>query len=366
MASIYKRGKIWWVKWKNYDTGEVVRESLGLRVGFGQDDAKARRLESKYTSRESVDKKSFEGVSATKVGDTEWGKWVHVFIKVRYQNLQTVEKYRVALLSLLYWCQKVGIDVPRKLTREHATEYLVWRTSSKKVDKSDKNYPYGAPKWGKAVRNTALQEISIMGMLLTEAVDRKYIEYNPWLRLGFRKAAVRQKPEITEAEERVIREKLRSAPEWMRVSFNIAMAQGCRLSETRLNLAEQVDMVKERITFKAKRSKVYTVKMNPDLVPMFRSMVKDGREFTMSERCVGVMSCRWRRLFNECGFKHISFHCTRVTAITRAHRAGVSRTLAMTFFNHATDSVHQIYTRLGSDDSDEVVNALRSNCEVEW
>jgi hypothetical protein len=48
--------------------------------------------------------------------------------------------------------------------------------------------------------------------------------------------------------------------------------------------------------------------------------------------------------------KHLSFHSTRVTVVTRLARANYSRQLTKAYVGHASDTVHDIYTRLEAAD----------------
>ena len=58
----------------------------------------------------------------------------------------------------------------------------------------------------------------------------------------------------------------------------------------------------------------------------------------------------WHRFFRRIGLPHLSFHCTRVTVITRLARAGVPEQQAMRFIGHATLEVHRIYQKLKPGD----------------
>jgi integrase len=56
---------------------------------------------------------------------------------------------------------------------------------------------------------------------------------------------------------------------------------------------------------------------------------------------------------------HATFHCTRVTVITRMARAGVPIQQAMAYVGHADQTVHRIYQRLQADDLTKCTEALR-------
>jgi hypothetical protein len=72
-------------------------------------------------------------------------------------------------------------------------------------------------------------EAKIWGIIIQEAVRRKFILVNPARGLGLTRDKPKEKPEITPEEEALIRLKLKAQPEWMRVAFMIAWrpAVGC-------------------------------------------------------------------------------------------------------------------------------------------
>jgi len=47
---------------------------------------------------------------------------------------------------------------------------------------------------------------------------------------------------------------------------------------------------------------------------------------------------------------HLSFHCTRVTVVTRIARKGYCMAQAKAYVGHASDTVHAIYQRLTPPD----------------
>jgi integrase len=149
--------------------------------------------------------------------------------------------------------------------------------------------------------------------------------------------------------------------DWMRRSFEIAMAQGCRFSETRMPLSD-IDLHQMTIKIRGKGGKVFVTALNPLLVPLIRELKRRGEKMTWDLPATELRQCarNWTRLFKRLGIADFWFHCTRATAITRAHEMGVSYPLAMKFFGHASGTVHAIYTRLGLEDVSPVAAALAS------
>jgi hypothetical protein len=79
--------------------------------------------------------------------------------------------------------------------------------------------------------NTALTEVKVLSVILQEAVRREIITANPCARLGLKRRNVKKKPEIKLEEQRVIEDKLKTAPAWMSDCWLVAMRQGMRLAE---------------------------------------------------------------------------------------------------------------------------------------
>jgi len=59
---------------------------------------------------------------------------------------------------------------------------------------------------------------------------------NPLASLDVTRDEPKEKPEMSETEIQKILLALEDEPEWMRISFIIALATGCRLRETRLHV----------------------------------------------------------------------------------------------------------------------------------
>ena len=48
--------------------------------------------------------------------------------------------------------------------------------------------------------------------------------------------------------------------------------------------------------------------------------------------------------------KHLTFHSTRVTVVTRLARAGESKPKVMAYVGHASETVNDVYLRLSAPD----------------
>ncbi|MEI8289787.1 MAG: hypothetical protein WCH99_09965 [Verrucomicrobiota bacterium] len=73
-------------------------------------------------------------------------------------------------------------------------------------------------------------------------------------------------------------------------------------------------------------------------------------------------SRRWQQFFIKMKMPHLTFHCTRVTFITRMHRKGIRPEIVMRLVNHASELIHRIYKREKIEDllphKDEIDSVL--------
>lgn len=280
-----------------------------------------------------------------------WDVWVLPFLEARYGNsAKTLRRYRGAWEQWRAFLELRELRIPRALTYQQVLEFVSWRSSQVKRLS------------GKRVsKNTALCDVRVMAVVMREAIRRSFAETNHCEKLGITKDPSRQKPEMTDGEIARIRAALKSRPEWMTISFEIALHQGCRLSETSLPLS-QVDLMRDTITFHAKgrgggQKHVFTTQLHPGLRPLLSRISSEGRE----QSCVlpTMAAKQWHSFFREIGLSHLCFHCTRVTVITRMARNGVPIAQAMRFVGHASETIHRIYQRLAAPDCAIAINALR-------
>mgnify|MGYP002478006919 CR=1 FL=1 len=101
-------------------------------------------------------------------------------------------------------------------------------------------------------------------------------------------------------------------PEWMRISFEIALATGCRLRETQIPL-DCVDLKNRVLTFptpKGGAGKSFSIPIPAAIEPMLAKMKAEGREMTCEVPRTRASLC-WRRLLDICGLKRHCFHSLR-------------------------------------------------------
>jgi integrase len=268
---------------------------------------------------------------------------------------ETLLKYQTCWSFLRRWLSDVGITSPTNVQRDHAYEYVTWRTAQKVVGLRGK----------RAVsRNSALFDITVFRIIMYEALNRGYVASNPISKLRLKGDRPREKPELTPVQIEQIREELKRWPEWMRTSFEIALHQGCRFSETCLPLSD-VNLKEGTVTFRLKGGKRHTTTLHPALRPLMERLTAEGRVMTYEMPRVGTAS-DWSRLFRRLKMRGYSFHCLRVTAITQMARAGINEQTVMRFIGHSTQEIHRIYQRLRVDDLSACVEAIgRSSSETQ-
>lgn len=361
MASYYKRtgkgsaSRFWWVKWRNPRTNTIERESTKFVIGRGDDLRKLLQLVAERTLAER------------KVASTgsrgRFSNWVKAFIETRYDNHNTIQRARLAWKMVGMFLNTIDIHSPEDVRREHCIDFVAWR-----IKLGHGNSPRAA----KLNRNTAILDLKFFGVIMQEAVNRHFIQYNPVYRLGLKRTPPKEKGEITDEHAAIIRaeivrrerkaetvEEKRNA-DFLRVSFEIAMAQGCRLSETYFDL-RTVDFEAMELTLLAKGGKIYHPPINPNLVPLLRSLIKAGR--TMTYDPPRMKSLVWFKVFDRLRksypeLKDVSFHSSRVRVTSRLERDGAPEPVVMRLLNHRSKTVHRGYRRVGKQELEPFWSSL--------
>lgn len=341
MASLYRRERspFYWIEHIDAN-GERRQQSTKLRYGVPSEARRARSLCSELTGRE-IARAQIESKSET------WAAWVPRFLSQRYDAAAgTLKRAETAWRNLEAFLRFNQITVPRQLTRQQVRDYVGWRQEA---------HPDQGTR--QAAKNTAILELKFLAAIMQEAVESGFASANPCVKLGMKRAKPKVKPRITDAEHRTITKALKRAPEWMRISYEIAWEQGCRFSETCLALSE-VDLKRGTIGLRTKGHKesIAEVPLAPRLRPMFERMKRAGRKRTFE--MPAQPSKLWWEFFQRIGLPHLCFHCTRVTFISRCHEAGIPEPDVMRLVLHASETVHRIYPRVES--SGERLQSLRS------
>jgi integrase len=338
MAKLFKRtgSPHFWLDY--VDAGKRKQKSTGLRYDVSLDCRKAQEQCALATLQE---------LKASEVREeSRWELWVPELFRVRYSNKPATKvRYKTIWRSISIFIRKEGIMTPAQLQYDHLMKYLDWRQNP------DVKGVYAAS------RNTTILEIKIWGVILQEAVRRKFILVNPAQHLGLTRDKPKEKPEITPEEEALIRLKLKEEPPWMNVAFTIAMATGCRLRETSIEF-RNIDFKLKLLHLKTKGGREHTMPLPPTLEPLLLGLKAAGSPKT----CVlpPMPSKAWWTFFRRIGLRYLSFHSTRVTVITRLARAGIQERVAMRYVGHASATVHRVYTRLKVEDLSSCVRALET------
>lgn len=325
MASLFKMsGKPFWYL-RHKVGGDWKKSSTGLRHDDPNETAKAQEL------RALAEAKEYRESPAVSVG---WG-WVEPFLSTSGIAPRSVERYTGAWRWVMMFLAEQRIDV-HGVRYAHVSEYIDWRVGRKK-------------KTGKrAGRNTAIQEVKILAMVMNEAVRRGLVTANPLVALKLRRDEVPKKRVFTDEEIDRCRVALAGCPEWMGVAFEISLCTGCRLRETRIPMdCIDLDGDTPAITFPAPKGgakAAFSVPIPSKLVPMFQKMKKDGRTHTI-EAFPFQPSRRWQQFFQVLGIEGVCFHCLRATKVTLMRRQGVPREAAMRLVNHSSELIHQLYDR---------------------
>jgi hypothetical protein len=345
-ASVYERKDSPYI-WIAYHCPKR-RKRVGEATPFRKDEHGARRkalaLATEKSQETRIDREE---------RSTDFEAWVPTWLQLHHRQSPKSLKAESGRWEQLHgYLYEKGIPSPRHVTYDNAIGYLKWRQDQ--VKRSGKKPGY----------NTALQELRFLGRLLKEAVRRGYCIANPLASMGLKKDPPKEKPEITDAEVSLIRRKLKDEPEWMRVSFEIATYQGCRLSETQVPFS-RINFEAGTIQFHVKRGKVFTTRLHPKLVPLLTKLKSRGLKQTCTLPQMAAKDWHWffhgrdepghhRPAF----LPHLCFHCTRVTVITKMARAGVPMAQAMAYVGHANSLIHRIYQRLLPADVGSAVAAI--------
>lgn len=326
MASLFKMpGKPFWYIRHKID-GAWKKSSTGLRHDDPNQTAKARALRAEAEAAE------FRSAPISKIG---W-EWVDRFLETSGFADNTLIRYNGAWAWVQQFLQENRLDMA-SIRYPHVEDYIIWRIGRKK--RSGK----------RAGRNTAIQEVKFLQMLMNEAVRRNLIIANPLATLKLHRDEPKLKRAFTSEEIERCREALKTREEWMRVCFEIGLFTGCRLRETRIPLScIDLEAAVPTITFPAPKGgqrKAFSIPIPAGLFPLLESMKRDKRRtHTIDEFPFQPSRC-WQNFFQSVKVKGVCFHCLRVTKITQMRREGVPREVAMRLVNHSSELIHLLYDR---------------------
>lgn len=339
MASHYKKSgsPFYYIRYRRAD-GTWSDKSSGVRVSHKGGLRKVRAMVAEYNVNEQEYADDCYG--------SLFSQWVDSWINYQYTNKNSNWRYRNCWRHLQDYFKIHRIIHPNEVTYQLCHAYMRWRTDPDICEREGRK---------PCAWNTALTEIRTLGAIEQEAVRRGYIVVNPCCRLRLGRRNTKQKREIRADELEKIAALLEDAPEWMQDCWLVAIKQGCRLTEVQVDMND-VDEDALLITFHTKGGKTHTAPLHRDLLPL----VAKARE-RRSKRLLklpGNASVKWVKWFRKHGFDGLSFHCTRVTVVTRLARAGYSEAQTMEYVGHCSEMVHAVYRKLQPADLRHLGDAL--------
>jgi hypothetical protein len=287
-ASIYARkgSSKWYVSYWCATRLKRVHEATPWRVA----DPTGRKHAMAFAAAKTSAAAAFRGHAKLEV----WGAWVEKYLSDRYRGVpKTLQRMKNAWDWIRVFLDENQLQLPAAVNYNHVLKYVDWRQAQKRH-------------CGKLIsRNTTLTEVKVWGLIMREAIRRGFATTNPCERLGLKRDPARQKPEMTDAEIAKIRAELRAREgalpireRWMTVSFEIAIHQGCRISETQLPLSS---IGENSIQFVAKgrngRPHVFTTTLHPGLRPLIAELRAAGATHTC--QLPRMASKLWYDFFRE-------------------------------------------------------------------
>jgi site-specific recombinase XerD len=328
MASFYVRpgSPFYWIRFQKPD-GTWGGKSSGIRRSADG----ARRKIKQAVAAATMHEHTF----SEQTQSNRFDAWVPRFLAQKYSNEKTLLRYQQGWSAISTFLSHRGVIAPAQVTYHLCTDYPAFRTHPPKRLMKARSH------------NTALTELKVFSAIMQEAVRRSYVTANPAMRLGLRRTAPRQKPEITADEQATIETALATRDSWMADCWLTAMRQGCRLTETAVPLRE-IDLKAGTITFRGKGNRLHCAPLHDDLRPLVRRAIKEKRATLVLLPKFAAKA--WFRFFRQIGFKHLCFHSTRVTVVTRLARARHPIYETKAYVGHASDAIHAIYQRLSPPD----------------
>lgn len=245
------------------------------------------------------------------------------FLEQRYQSkdnsrIRYISAWRVVRLFLT----QHKIERPRQLTRAHGLSYSGWRTKAEHGKRA-------------ATAVTARFEMTLLGLVMSEAVIRGFALTNPFYRLHLPKPRSKVRPEFTEAQLDGIQAAIEHEPEchrdFLRVSFALGRYHGLRIRETWLNPTEAVQFLPPDAKHPKERGLIYLVQkgnkrsvksLDLRLFEMFKEM--HTKQATETYPKVGQPSGIWAKFLPTLPQTNLpdncSFHSLRVGVASRLAR----------------------------------------------
>lgn len=343
MASLYKQkdSKIWWIKYRDPQSGKIVRKSTGFRIDLGADKRRADELEAQKTLAEKQEAAGTPG---------KWDSWVIPFIKANTSG-RTTERYLTIWRTFRMFLEEYGVSCPRQVTYDFCSKYVPWR---EKPDKRKGKY--------KAVKNTAILEFKIFRWIMREAVLRGFCTGNPAREVVLKREPRKLFPDYTDEQLKKIYNAANSEPEPDRTCylrcFAIALLHGVRLNETNVNPMADVKLAGEiptiRFFQKGRRERIKP--LHPQLIPLFAKLQEGKFTETYPMDREGQGRIRWGNRWTKFFIRHklkdedpnACFHSLRVTVENVLRESGVEQRVRESYLSHehGNDDTNARYDRV--------------------
>lgn len=349
MAWLFKRPKspYWWVGWTSPD-GRQHRKSTGCQLHLAADTRRAREIRAKHELDELRHTKS----PAT----SHWDTWVPAFLDRRYRDSPaSLARYTTIWRTLRAYLAEIEVHGPGQLTRDHCLDYVPWRRRAGHMNSRTQ---------GRLVsHNTARLELTILSVILSQAVEAGMIPHNPARDLKVRKQPPKKARELTAEDHlivsREIRRRLRAAlqtrdpaaierADFLRRSWQIASWQGIRLAETVLPL-EAFNLAAGTYTRTVKGGRAETTALHPRTARLVERLLRLGRTHTCA--APAMPSLEWFKFFHSLRqshpqFKLVSHRSLRVTLVSRLLRGGVPADVVGRLVGHRSIHTTAEYRRI--------------------
>lgn len=339
MASYYRkpRSPYYWMRVKR-PNGNWTNVSSGIRV---DSPGSLRKVQQRVAQESAKENRQADDGSKAFLRN-----WVPQWIGYHYTNRFSSARAMNAWAHLSAYFKLKGILHPEEVTYGLCHEYMKWRTDAEACATEGRRLG----NW-----NTALTELRVLGTIMQEALAQQWIIANPCARLRLGRKDVKEKSAIERDEQEDIEEKLKTAPQWMQDSWLVGIKQGCRLSEARIPM-ESVSLEKMVIPFRVKGGKIHPAPLHRDLIPLIRRR-REAKEAWLVDIPPNA-SKLWNQWFTNHGYPHLSYHCLRVTVITRFALANHTAEKAMQYVGHCSEMVHAIYRKLRPKDVAQLGDCL--------
>jgi hypothetical protein len=121
MASLFKRGKIFWIKYRGND-GKIHRESTNLPTNTVEGKREAKRIADETSLKERL-------ISRQEAG-SKFADWVTAYLQQRYNHKPTtLHRYKSCWERVERFLADRNVFHPNMVKYRHGVEYAAWRTS---------------------------------------------------------------------------------------------------------------------------------------------------------------------------------------------------------------------------------------------